>query len=306
MVMLISILLICFVVWCIWMQTIPPSSVEPDKIEMLLQKAEFKVHLRQDMLAKIRQYIESQHFHSETERIDFIRDWVYRNSIHKIDAEHDEYAFDTPRVLFMLWRSHQTSKDYPHLSCGPRMNVMKAILENLRIPNREIMIFDNDYLEIYGHIFLDVFDRQTRNWEVEDPDFDISYIDIRNRKRLSAAGLIWDDLNSVVPISPTQEGWESNHVSHLKRDYLGAMMFVNVLDGTKSVISINLDRFSADKFFKEDEVTSLYKYACTHYDYPIFITGHTHKFGNWDENSFKAITAYFSGPDESVPHPHFE
>ena len=304
---LIGLLLINVVLWASQWHAIRPLIVKPDKIEIeiVLEKAQLEAHLGQNMLITIRKYIESQCFHSETETIDFIRDWVYRNSIHKMDAEHYEYAYDTPRVLFMLWHTYQTSKDYPHLSCGPRAYVMKAILDDLQIPNRIIMIFANNYFAINGHIFLEVFDRDTQNWEVQDPDFNISYIDIHNRKRLPGAGLIWGDLNSVIPVSPTKEGWEQNHVAHLKRDYFGAMMFVNFLDGERSVMLINLSRFSADKFFKEDAVTSLYEFACKHYQYPIFITDQGSRLSRGNNKSPTAITAYLSGPNEDVPHPHF-
>ena len=128
---LIGLLLIIVILGASQWYAIRPSIVKPDKIEILLQKAQIKLHLREKMLVKIRKYIESQRFHSETERIDFIRDWVYRNSIHKIDAEHDRYARDTPRILFMLWRSYQTSKDFPHLSCVNR------------IVNRIVLTFPN-------------------------------------------------------------------------------------------------------------------------------------------------------------------
>ena len=302
---LIGLLLIIVVLWASQWYAIRPSIVKPDKIEILLQKAHIKLRLRQNMLIKIRKYLESQRFHSETERIDFIRDWVYRNSIHKIDAEHDQYAHDTTRILFMLWHTYQTSKDFPHLSCGPRAYVMKAILDDLRIPNRTILIFANNYFEINGHTFLEVFDRDTQNWEVQDPDFDISYVDIHNRKRLPGARLIWGDLNSVIPVSPSKEGWEQNHVAHLKRDYFGAMMFMNFLDGKRSVMLINLERFSADNFFKEDAVTSLYEFACKQYEYPIFITSKVSGLSRGNNKSPTAITAYLSGPNEDVPHPHF-
>lgn len=302
---LIDLLLISLVLWGSQWCAIRPSIVKPDAIEVLLQKAQLKALLRQNMLIKIRKYIESQCFPSETKRIDFIRDWVYRNSIHKIDAEHDQYAYDTPRILSMLWRSCQTSEDYPHLSCGPRAYAMKAILDDLRIPNRIIMIFPNNNFEINGHTFLEIFNRDTRNWELQDPDFDIFYIDTHNRKRLPGAGLIWGDLNSIIPISPTKEGWEQNHVAHLKRDYFGAMMFMDFWNREKSVILINLDRFSADKFFKQDAVTSLYEFACRNYGYPIFITARGSRLSSGDNNSPSAITAYFSAPNETVPHPHF-
>jgi hypothetical protein len=230
-----------------------------------------ETELRQNLI-RIKEYIKSQHFHSEQQEIDFIRNWVYKNSIHKIDAEHNQYAFDIPRVLSMLWSTHQTSRGHPHLSCGPRTYAMQTILNDFGIPNRIIMTFSDKADEIQSHTFLEVFNRESGDWEVQGPDHDICYIDIHNWKRASAARLFWGDLNCIIPVSSTKKGWEENNVGQLKRDYLGAMMYRDLLDGEKSVILINLTKFSPTKIFEKNNYTSFYEFARKTYRNPVFIT----------------------------------
>ena len=243
-----------------------PSAVNTDKVEVAPKETPL-----QQNLTKIREYIESQPFHSEEKRIDFIRNFVYQNSIHKIDYEHKKYAFDTTRVLSMLWENHQTSTGQPHLSCGPRALAMKAILCDLRIPNRMIMIFTDNYSELRAHIFLEVFNWETRNWELQDPDFNIYYIDIHNRKRLPTDRLIWRDLDSVIPISPVKKGWKKNNVAHLKRDYFEAMVYMDQSDEGKTVLLINPNRFSINKVFEKNGNTSFYEFVKKRYLNPVLI-----------------------------------
>ncbi|MCI5168046.1 MAG: hypothetical protein D3903_18660, partial [Candidatus Electrothrix sp. GM3_4] len=72
-------------------------------------------------IALIKKYIDSRSIASKTETIDFVRNWVHKNSIHEHDSSYDlRAAFNTPKVLSMLWRTHEV-KDAPvNLTCGPR------------------------------------------------------------------------------------------------------------------------------------------------------------------------------------------
>lgn len=222
-------------------------------------------------LNNIKEYIDSQNFSSESERIDFIRNWVYEKSIHKIDTEHKKYAFNTPRVLSMLWKTHQTTKGHAHLSCGPRAMAMKSILEKLEIQNRIISIFTDDNPEVNSHTFLEVFNKETKRWELQDPDFNIYYIALDTQERVATAQLIWGDLDSITPVSIDKKGWKNNNVEHLKQHYFETLMYMNHLNGEKSVILINIDRFNAEKVFEKNGNIDFYQFANKHYSNPIFI-----------------------------------
>jgi hypothetical protein len=226
----------------------------------------------QKSIEAIRQYIHSQEFASESDRIDFVRNWVYKNSIHKIDAQHREYAFNTPRVISKLWHTHLSKQDYAHLSCGPRAMAMKNILNSLGIRSRIISVFTDDYPQVYSHTFLEVLNAETKRWELQDPDFNIYYIDLETNKRIATSRLIWGDLDTVVPISKNKKGWKANNVEHLKQHFFEAMMYMNHLMGEKSVILINTGRFNAGKIFKKNGNVTFYEFVDRqHYGKPIFI-----------------------------------
>lgn len=222
----------------------------------------------------IRQYINSQEFSSETGRIDFVRKWVYENSIHRIDAQHREYAFNTPRVISMLWNTHISKQDYAHLSCGPRAMAMKRILDSLGVKSRVISVFTDNNPQVNSHTFLEVLNTETERWELQDPDFNIYYIDTESKKRIATSRLIWGDLDNVTPISTNKKGWKDNNVQHLKQDYFEAMIYMNHLrteKTEKSVILLNTDRFNAAKVFEKNNNMTFYEFADRHYGKPIFV-----------------------------------
>jgi hypothetical protein len=222
-------------------------------------------------LNKIGNYIDSQNFSSESKRIDFVRNWVHENSTHKISAQHEEYAFNTPRVLSMLWKTHLTEKGHAHLSCGPRAMAMKSILDHLKIQSRIVAIFTDDYPQVESHTFLEVLNKETGRWEIQDPDLNIYYIDRNTLDRIATLRLIFVDLDSIVPISTNKKGWKANNVEDLKRHYFEALMYVKHLNGEKSVILINSDRFDAEKRFHKNENVTFYQFANKHYGKPTFI-----------------------------------
>jgi hypothetical protein len=221
-------------------------------------------------LQAIRKYVEAQTFHSEAERIDFIRNWVYQNSIHLIDKEHDRYAFNTAKVLPMLWHTHLTGQAPAHLSCGPRAAAMQAILKELGIPSQMIFIFTDNYAQVQSHTFLEVFNRETSKWELQDPDFNLYYVNLQTQARVATADLIWGDLDVIVPRSPTAQGWAENNVEILKRDYFEAMMYVNDRKDAKSLILVNLDRFQPEKVFSNNADLTFYGFANKYYRIPFF------------------------------------
>ncbi len=216
-------------------------------------------------LNKISEYITSHS--SKSDRIDFIRNWVYQNSVHKIDAEHKKYAFKTKKVLPMLWNTHQTSKGHPHLSCGPRAAAMSAILDKLEIPNRMVMIFTDENPQVNTHTFLEVFNIKSNQWEIQDPDFNIYYVD-DTQKRISTLALIFGNLETITPISMDKKGWKDNNVAHLKK-YFEALMYYNKY--TKSTIITNMTRFNAKKIFEKNGHLNFYQFAYKHYRNPIII-----------------------------------
>ena len=238
----------------------PPRLVNPQTAPVAVQE-----------LKLIRAYLDAQNFLSETARLDFIRQWVNQNSIHLIDKQHNKYAFNTPLVLAMLWKTHQTNQNPAHLSCGPRTLAMQAILNELGIQNRMVYIFTDNYPQVRSHTFLEVFNRETRQWEVQDPDFNLYYVNLQTQRRVATADLLWGDLETLVPASQAGMGWAVNEVVHLKQDYFEAMMYMDAAKVKKSIILINADKFQPTQVFEKNSNLTFYKFANKHYKQPIFI-----------------------------------
>jgi hypothetical protein len=224
-------------------------------------------------LASIVQLVENQTFASEEERIVFVRDFVYRNSIHRIDEEHARYATDTPRVIAMLW-SHRSGGPPPHLSCGPRAYAMKGLLDALGIPSRAVMIFSDNEQELVSHTFLEVYDRGTLRWSIQDPDFNVHYVNLETRETASTIELVWGDPDRFVPRSPERDGWEENRMAHVKRDYFEAMVHLT-RSAERSTVLVNADRFDPARRYPGNDGMSFYELAKRHYANPAFVTNHT-------------------------------
>jgi len=222
-------------------------------------------------LKSIHAYLDTQNFRSETARIDFIREWVNQNSIHLIDKQHDKYAFNTPQVLSMLWATHQTKENPAHLSCGPRTLAMQAILNELGIQNRMVIIFTDNYPQVRSHTFLEVFNRETLAWEIQDPDFNLYYTNLQTQARVATADLLWGNLETMAPSSQAGTGWEVNEVVHLKQDYFEAMMYMDYAKAKQSIILINANKFQPTEVFEKNSKLTFYKFANKHYKQPIFI-----------------------------------
>ncbi|RWX48234.1 hypothetical protein VU01_11693 [Candidatus Electrothrix marina] len=223
-------------------------------------------------IASIRKYIESRSIASKTETIDFIRNWVHRNSVHENDPSYDlRDAFNTPKVLSMLWKTHDAKEDPVNLTCGPRAFAMQMILEGLKIRSRVIMIFTDNYDYCASHTFLEVFNPDTASWEIQDPDYNIYYVDEKTGKRSATLSLIFGDVNSFTPMSGKGKGWRINKVEYLKDNYFETIMYGNPLTAVNPVIFVNTDKYNIHKKFKENGGMTFREFANKYYNKPIVI-----------------------------------
>jgi hypothetical protein len=108
-------------------------------------------------------------------QIKAIRNWVNINSIHNIDDEHDQYAFQIHKVLEKLLQHHTTKKSPPHLSCGPRSYAMKELLKLVGIRSKIIDVFQISDGVVNPHTLLEVYCTDTDRWILQDPDFNVEY-----------------------------------------------------------------------------------------------------------------------------------
>ena len=194
-------------------------------------------------LESILQLIEAQQFQTQTETIDFVRDFVYRNSIHLADEEFWEYAYNTPRVLEMLYDTYRNDAPPPHLVCDPRSYAMAEILGNLSIRRRVVYVYtDSLGEEVQSHTFLEVYNEDFERWEVQDPDYNVYWEDMRTGERLSTLQLVLDDLDAFMPRSSSADLVDFA-LERLKPYYFEVLVY----PGGSGVV--NIERFDPENPF---------------------------------------------------------
>jgi len=131
----------------------------------------------QYILCNISQSLLKKSLNDDLEIATFVRNWVNSNSVHLIDDEHDSYAFKINKVVCRISDYHQSKIGKPHLSCGPRSYLAKLILDKLGFETRIIDIYKIDNGIPKSHTLFEYFDKQHKKWLLQDPDFNVYYVD---------------------------------------------------------------------------------------------------------------------------------
>ena len=119
----------------------------------------------------IMNYIDTKELKTESSKINFSREFVYMNSIYAIDKEHNRLAWNRNTSARRIYKYFLYRMKPPHLSCGPRTNVLKLIFDKLGIRSRTVQVFKMNSQNFSGHVFLEVYDKEKKRWEIQDPDF---------------------------------------------------------------------------------------------------------------------------------------
>jgi len=194
------------------------------------------------VMDKIVALVKQQNFQAKTEQIDFVREFIYQNSQHGLDAESAQYRLELPVTLNMLWAYYQDHKNPPLLECSSRTVAMMSILDALGIRSRMINLFTSDYDTLRSHTFLEAYNPDNGHWEIQDPDYDVYYIYKTSSARVSTSQILLEPLDQFQPQSnfPDQVVTASQSIlSH----YFQAIVFHDE-DGGINVGMVNTSRFS--------------------------------------------------------------
>jgi hypothetical protein len=220
--------------------------------------------------AEIASLTRSQAGPSKSAQARFAREFVFSNSLHRIDSEHERYAWDTRAVLVMLHDHFLTRQNPPHLSCGPRAFALKAVLDALGIESRLVHTFTGDYEEIRSHSFLEVYDEDSARWVIEDPGNDVTYVDTATGEPVSLMRLVLGGVQSVVPVSRRGRGWELNEIDYLQAHYFQAAKYDSADEGP-DVVVVNTDRLSVTTRFPANDNMTFVEFSRKNYQRPVFL-----------------------------------
>jgi len=187
---------------------------------------------------------------SHTDAQDLAREFVFTNSIH---GEGEPYEWDIPVVLDMLWDAYVNDGPQPIIACGPRSLALQTIYDNLGYTSNQVSIFTDAGTDVASHTFLEVYNPDTAEWQIQDPDFGVYYVLTATGRRLPANEMIVTNLDDVTPMSPRGEGWWENNVDHLRMMYFELAVYFprKTTNSQQHWIYVNSMRFDLDKPFED-------------------------------------------------------
>jgi len=194
------------------------------------------------VMGKIVTLVKQQNFQTKTEQIDYVREFIYQNSQHGLDAESAKYRLELSVTLQMLWNFSQTHQNPPLLECSSRTVAMLDILESLGIRGRMVNVFTSDFDSLRSHTFLEAYNPDSGHWEIQDPDYDIYYVYKANAARVSTSQILLEPLDhfQVQSKFPDQVVTASHSVLP---HYFQAVVFHDELGGVDLGI-VNTTRFN--------------------------------------------------------------
>jgi len=194
-----------------------------------------------------------------TSKIDAVRVFVYNSSLHAEPMDNDGWKTILMLKKMISFNKNETNAR-PHLTCGPRAKCMQYILSLLNIKSYLVQIYSDNGSSFLSHTFLNAYNQDTSRFEVQDPDYNLFYVDIKSKKRLQVQDLIFSDLSSVDPVFDNDKklvtGWNNSNII-LKEQYFEAVMMWDAFVNGSSLLIINQDRF--DPFVKKFDTNVLIK-----------------------------------------------
>jgi hypothetical protein len=194
-----------------------------------------------EVMGKIVALVKQQKFQTKTEQIDYVREFIYQNSRHGLDAESVKYRLELPVTINMLWNFSQTHTNPPLLECSSRTVAMLYILDSLGIRSRMVNLFTSDFDTLRSHTFLEAYNPDSGHWEVQDPDYDVYYVYKANSARVSTSQILLEPLDHFQVQSKFPDQLDTASHSVLPH-YFQAVVFHDELGGVDMGI-VNTTRF---------------------------------------------------------------
>lgn len=147
--------------------------------------------------------------------VDTVREFVNSNSIHMTSDDDPEFFNiwgNNPAIAAKMASSAKGENDAPvHLECSSRSAIMRMILEALDIRVRTIALYAHrkDY---HSHVFIEVQDKETKDWHIQDPGYDLFWQDSDTKKRMSVIDIVDQGTDNITPCHTPRDcrwGWHN-------------------------------------------------------------------------------------------------
>ena len=200
-------------------------------------------------------FFNNKKFSNNTERIDYIRNWIFNNSIGTGDTNSPN-AFQTNIIIEDLFLASKKEKKKPALTCGPRALVMEQILIMLGYKCRFVSIFFTDYYpdQLASHTFIEFYNPDTKHWEINDPLNNIYYIDSLGN-RLNSIEISYMKRGEYKPCRDKEICGEGILTDNITR-FADCFKLISLKEfGEDFVILLNSKYYNAEKYYSVDNST---------------------------------------------------
>lgn len=155
-----------------------------------------------ETLAKKSGMDEKNNFH---EKMDTVRRFVNTNTRHAVDEEFravwDDKLKHHQLLLAFLDGRRATPPPY---ECSTRSALMGDILKSRGYKVHSVVAYRRDGDVLESHTFIRVYNDATGDWETQDPDYDLYWL---NHKTGSRATFFSPGSAAIVPCNETTCGW---------------------------------------------------------------------------------------------------
>jgi hypothetical protein len=189
--------------------------------------------------------------------IDAIREYVRRNTSHGEITE----PYDYEQTIQNIYLHSQGVTDKPTALCGNFANLMGQLLAEAGIPFQMVNAFSSYFTDCFqGHAFLQAYNEETGEWEVQDPDYNLFYIVKGTGARASAEELAFA-ANIEQEIEPCRGqvcGWNLSipedlyalfGVGTVQETLLDNEYYAAIANRSEGVLYISLSRYHAFEYF---------------------------------------------------------
>lgn len=142
---------------------------------------------------------------------DLVRRFIHGPSRDVMDEEFDKLRRNRNlSAEGMIAHAAGKRSEPVHLECSRRAALMSSVLRSLGYKTRVIYVFDTDANssgELKSHTFIDIFNPSTRNWESQDPHYNIFWKSVASGDRVSVFEAP-EDLSKIEPCDGKRCGWD--------------------------------------------------------------------------------------------------
>jgi hypothetical protein len=191
-----------------------------------------------EQMSPTARFIAEQGLTSSRELFDFIRHWMYENTL--LGEELLIYAPDYSDAAQQMYEHSLGNGELPQMYCNGISTTMLTVLWELGYESRLVFLYGEVEGWISQHTVLEIFNPDTQSWEVHDGTRDSYFIEKSSGERVAIDALVFAQLENYDACTGGACGYEAGMNHLIPR--LGAFRY-----GYSSEVWVNPDRLNMSR-----------------------------------------------------------